>query len=128
MRIENIAIWVKVLEGMRLYYEKFFDAKSGEKYVNSEKKFSSYFLSFESGCRMEIMEMEGVEENTSKTGLDTGLIHFAIALGNEASVCDKTEELRKSGFQIAGEPRWTGDGYFESVALDPEGNRVEITI
>jgi len=56
----------------------------------------------------------------------TGLIHFAISTGSKSQVDHITELLRKDGFRIIGEPRTTGDGNYESVVLDPDGNRVEI--
>ena len=36
-----------------------------------------------------------------------------------------TEKLRSAGYTISPEPRTSGDGYFESVVLDYDGNRVE---
>jgi len=57
----------------------------------------------------------------------TGLIHFAISTGSKQTVDHLTEQLRADGYEIVGEPRTTGDGYYESVVLDPEGNRIEIT-
>lgn len=128
MRIEHIAMWVKDLEVMKDFYTKHFEATAGEKYVNQKKAFSSYFLSFEDGCRLEIMQMQGIKENEYSRDLDQGLIHFAVSVGSEESVKSKTIELQEKGYKVVGSPRWTGDGYFESVILDPEGNRVEITI
>jgi lactoylglutathione lyase len=127
MKIEHLAIWTNQLEILKAFYTRFFGAESNEKYYNPVKKFSSYFLSFENGCRLEIMEMPGI---ISKPGisLGAGLTHFAIATGNKEKVDSLTEQIRNEGYTIAGEPRWTGDGYYESIVLDPDGNRIEITI
>ena len=57
-----------------------------------------------------------------------GLAHFSFSVGSKEAVLELTEQLRKDGFVIESEPRTTGDGYFESAILDPEGNIVEITI
>ena len=57
-----------------------------------------------------------------------GIIHFAVAVGSKEKVDQLTEELRTAGYPVVGEPRTTGDGYYESVVLDPENNRIEITI
>lgn len=54
--------------------------------------------------------------------------HFAISVGSKDVVDGLTTQLRTDGFAIVGEPRTTGDGYYESVVLDPEGNRIEITV
>ena len=128
MRIEHIAIWVKDLEGMRNFYNKYFNTKSGEKYFNEKKKFSSYFLSFKNGARLEIMHRPDIVEQLGQKGLINGLAHFAISIGSKEKVNQMTELFRTDGFEIIGEPRTTGDGYYESVILDPEGNQIEITV
>lgn len=53
---------------------------------------------------------------------------MAISVGSKEDVDELTEQLREDGYTIFGEPRITGDGYYESVVLDPEGNHVEITL
>jgi len=128
MKIEHLAIWVKDLEGMRAFYEKYFNGTSNEKYINSKKQFHSYFLSFDEGCRLELMKMPNIPDNTNDVIMQSmGLIHFAMSVGSREKVDTLTEELREAGYQIIGEPRVTGDGYYESVILDPENNRIEIT-
>ncbi|MCU0324932.1 MAG: VOC family protein [Spirosomaceae bacterium] len=129
MRIEHIAIYCKDLEAMRGFYEKYFDGKSNEKYINAKKGFESYFISFSDGARLELMQMASIP--TSKNDIYaqfTGLIHFAVSVGSKEKVDELTERFRNDGIEIIGEPRWTGDGYYESVILDIEGNRIEITI
>lgn len=127
MKIEHLAIWVKDLEGMRCFYETYFEAKAGEQYANPQKNFRSYFLRFDGGCRLELMQRPEITENQNGTGAEfTGITHFAIATGSEEQVNQLTRLLRSQGFTIVGEPRRTGDGYYESIVLDPEGNRIEI--
>lgn len=126
MRIEHLAIWVKDLEAMRAFYEQYFGAKAGALYHNPKKQFQSYFLSFQSGPRLELMTKSGIAEQSATPLL--GLAHFAMSVGSRERVNELTEELRRAGYRIEGEPRTTGDGYYESVIADPEGNLVEITI
>ena len=129
MQINHLAMYVADLEGMRFFYEKYFAAKAGEQYHNPKKKFTSYFLSFASGCRLELMHRSDIPENVNDVIKEyRGLIHFAISVGTKEVVNELTERLREDGYTVIGEPRWTGDGYYESVILDPENNRVEITI
>ncbi len=127
MRIEHLAIWVKDLEVMRTFYLKYFNATSNEKYHNTKKRFSSYFLSFTDGPRLELMEKPTIK-NVDFNEEYFGLAHFAISVGSKEKVKSLTDALRDDGFTIVGEPRTTGDGYYESLILDPEGNRIEITI
>jgi lactoylglutathione lyase len=125
MRIEHLAIWAKDIEAMRTFYMKYFGATSNDRYVNPTKQFQSYFLSFGTGCRLELMQKPSIPDNLNN-GEATGITHFAMSVGSESAVNELTEKLRSDGFSIVGEPRWTGDGYYESVVLDTEGNRVEI--
>ena len=127
MKIEHIAIWTMDLEKMKTFYLKFFDLSSNAKYYNPKKKFSSYFLAFENGARIELMHRPDISEFIEKSGSKLGLTHFAISVGTKDKVDLLTELVRKNGHIIIGEPRMTGDGYYESVISDPEGNLIEIT-
>lgn len=128
MKIEHVAIWVKDLEGIRTFYERYFEAIAGEKYHNPKKNFTSYFLSFTSGSRLELMQQPDIISKFEKENEFLGLTHLAISVGSKDKVNDLTAQIKKDGYTIIGEPRTTGDGYYESVVLDPEGNRIEITI
>jgi lactoylglutathione lyase len=129
MRIEHIAIWTKDIENLKTFYVKYFRAIAGDLYFNPTKNFKSYFLRFEEGARLELMQMTGVEERPHDHSLHyLGIAHFAISVGSLEQVNDLTEQFRKDDITIVGEPRTTGDGYYESVILDPDGNRIEITI
>jgi lactoylglutathione lyase len=126
MRIEYLAIWVKDMEKMKSFYCTYFGAVAGEKYVNPKKEFESYFLKLEDGARIELMRKPFINESVAKEML--GLAHIAISVGSRENVDALTLKLKDNGFNVVGEPRTTGDGYYESVVLDPEGNRVEITV
>ena len=127
MKIEHIALWVKDLERMKNFYKEYFNMNCGEKYENTSKEFSSYFLSFGSGARIEIMHRPDIIEQVGGKGVTNGLTHLAISVGNKEKVDELTEMIRSDGFEIIGEPRTTGDGYYESIIADPEGNHIEIT-
>jgi lactoylglutathione lyase len=129
MKIDHIAFWVNNLEIIKEFYIKYFNASSNEKYHNEAKRFQSYFLSFQDGCRIEIMNRPDITETSDiYKHPKTGITHFAFSAGSKDKVDELTEQLRKDGYTIAGEPRVTGDGCYESVILDPENNIVEITI
>lgn len=127
--IEHVAIWVDDLEKMRKFYTTYFKMVSSVKYTNTDKGFTSYFLSFgESRTRLELMNRYDITEEPSRRGFHKGITHIAISVGDKETVNLLTERLRSDRYQIIGEPRTTGDGYYESVVLDPEGNHIEITI
>lgn len=128
MILEHIAIWTYKLEVLRSFYETYFGGKSNEKYVNQKNGFSSYFLSFQSGSRLELMQMPGIPETyRDLENQFTGFIHMAFEAESQQAVDELTEKLRAAGHKVIDEPRTTGDGYYESVVLDPDENRVEIT-
>ena len=129
MKIAHIAIWVENLELMRDFYQTYFNASSNDKYINPAKGFASYFLSFSEGARLELMKMHSIPPRLHNPAQQhTGLVHFALALGSKSAVDRLTTRLREDGYRIVDGPRTTGDGYYESVILDPEGNRIELTV
>ncbi len=127
MHIDHIAIWTHDLERLRAFYQDHFGAQAGPRYTNPRTGFQSYFLSFAQGARLELMQMPGIPASANDPRAQfTGLIHLAITVGSPEEVDRLTEALRRAGCAVVGEPRRTGDGYYESVVLDPDGNRVEI--
>lgn len=124
MKLQHIAIWTYRLEELKEFYTRFFGGKSNEKYVNPKKGFESYFISFEDGVPLELMSRPDIQ-NTPIEENRLGLTHFAFTFPSEEEVLRFTEQMRAEGYTIAGEPRTSGDGYFESVVLDPDGNRIE---
>lgn len=129
MTLEHVAIWTTDLEKLKTYYCTYFGAVSNDKYINAVKKFESYFLSFESGARLEIMKMEGIPANLNDTvkAQHTGIIHLAFGVKTMQEVEDKAKELAAAGFPILSGPRKTGDGYYEFETLDPDSNRLEVS-
>ena len=128
MRIEHIALWTNDIEKLKDFYINYFGGVAGDKYHNSKNNFESYFISFDSGARLEIMQMPSVPHNLNDTIKQyIGLIHIAFSVGSTEKVIELTNRLRNEGYIVESEPHNTGDGYFESCILDPDGNRVEIT-
>jgi lactoylglutathione lyase len=130
MKIEHIAVWTKDIEGLKSFYESVFGAIADEKYVNSKKRFGSYFLNFGDGSRLEIMTIPDILETDSSAlpNVHAGYAHIAISVGSQDEVDSLTASIKAQGFHVISEPRYTGDGYYESVILDPDGNPIEITI
>lgn len=128
-RIEHVAFWVSELEAMCAFYANAFGAQVGPIYKNEAKGFASRFLRFGDGARLELMTTSALNPLRPEPGAHRmGLTHLAIALGSKAAVDETTNRLRAQGVPVLDGPRRTGDGYYESVVLDPEGNRIEITV
>lgn len=124
MQLTHVALWTNDLERLRTFYITYFNGKSNEKYVNPLKGFASYFLTFEGGASLEIMQRTDITTVFTKDHI--GLTHIAFSAGSKANVDAMIERLRADGMTIKGEPRYTGDGFYEGAALDPDGNLVEI--
>lgn len=124
MKIEHIAVWTKDIENMKNFYCKFFDGIANDIYINEKKGFKSYFIKFSDGCRLELMK--SINVNKYSNDVTFGIAHIAFVVGDRKKVDDMTSFFKSQGIKIIGEPRITGDGYYESVLLDPEKNTIEL--
>ncbi len=127
MRIEHIAMYVADLEKARDFFVKYLGAVSNEGYHNPNTGFKSYFLSFDDGARLEIMNKPTMTDMYKP--LDrSGYAHIAFSVGNKEKVDELTKLMKEDGFEVISGPRTTGDGYYESCIVGIEGNQIEITI
>jgi catechol 2,3-dioxygenase-like lactoylglutathione lyase family enzyme/predicted nucleotidyltransferase len=117
-RIEHAAAWVSDLERACAFYQRWFGATIGPQYVSSTRPFTSRFLALSSGARLELMNLPGETPR---------MAHIAVSLGSRDAVDRLVAAMRAAGVAIARGPRVTGDGYYEAVVSDTEGNLVEIT-
>lgn len=127
MKLEHVAMYVNDLEKTRDFFMKYLNADSNQGYHNEKTGFRSYFLSFEDGARLEIMnkpQMEDMEKTTNRTGL----IHIAFSVGSKEKVEELTLALKTDGYMVLSGPRTTGDGYYESCIVGIEGNQIELTV
>lgn len=127
MKIDHIAMYVKDLEGTKQFFEQYFNAAANNLYHNEKTGFRSYFLTFDDGARLEIMNRTDLE-NAEKTLQRAGYIHIAFSVGSKERVDSLTAQLKQDGYQVISGPRTTGDGYYESCIVAVEGNQIEITI
>lgn len=129
MTLEHVAIWTPQLEALKTFYETYFGGMAGEKYTNPQTGFESYFLTFSSGARLELMTKPGIPANQNDTVNEQhlGIIHLAFGVETMKEVDAKARQLQQDGFRIVRGPRKTGDGYYEFETLDPDNNRLEVT-
>ena len=193
MKIEHVAIWVRDIDKVCEFYRKYFGGVVHPIYRNPTKQFTSRFITFDDGARLEIMHrpdiyvernigtVTSLQSDTHRSanekmraffrfptstmfhvkqlqteeaagnsftdisevqqvgseGANTiakpdtqhlGFTHLSFSVGSKEEVDHLTQQMSSDGVSIVGQPRTTGDGYYESVVLDPEGNRIEITI
>ena len=127
MKIEHIAMYVTDLERAKEFFEKYFGARSNNGYHNPTTDFRSYFLTFDDGARIEIMNKPGMDD-VSKSITRTGFIHIAFSVGSNERVDELTAQMKQDGYEVISGPRMTGDGYYESCIIGVEGNQIEITV
>ena len=125
IKIEHIGVWVRDLETMKEFLLN--TSNNGIQTLSqSTNRFSSYFLSFpDNAARLELCHREDISEGVDES---LGFAHLAISLGSKETVDQLTAQLENDGYHVLGQPRTTGDGYYESVICDPEGNRLELTV
>lgn len=128
MKIDHVALFCRDLEAMRQFFLDYFEAVSNEQYHNPRTGLRTYILTFPNGgARLEVMSRpDTIDADPSKPHI--GFIHVSFAVGSKEAVDAKTIELRDAGYQVISGPRTTGDGYYESCILGPEGIQIEITI
>ncbi len=126
MKIEHVAMYVNDLEAARDFFVKYLGGKSNDGYHNVNTDFRSFFISFDDGARLELMNKPGLVDAEKQLNR-TGYIHIAFSVGSREKVDELTERLKSDGFEVVSGPRTTGDGYYESCIVGIEGNQVEIT-
>ena len=126
MKIEHVATYVNDLEAARDFFVKYLGGSSNDGYHNKNTGFRSYFISFEDGARLELMNKPGLVDREKPLNR-TGYVHIAFSVGSKEKVDEITALLQKEGFEVASGPRTTGDGYYESCIVVIEGNQIEIT-
>ena len=127
MKIEHIAMYVNDLEAAKEFFVTYLGGKADNGYHNKNTDFRSYFISFDDGTRLEIMNKPGMSD-TEKDINRTGFIHIAFSVGSPEKVNELTNLLKDSGYEVLSGPRTTGDGYYESCIIAIEGNQIEITV
>ena len=125
LRLHHVALWVRDLEQVRAFYVDMLGGASGSLYENPRTGFRSYFISFSGGARVELMSRPS-GETASPPVPGGGYAHIALSVGSRKAVDEYTLRLKSRGITVSREPRTTGDGYYEAVIEDPEGNTIEL--
>ena len=85
MKIEHVAMYVNDLEAARDFFVLYLEGKSNNGYHNPKTDFRSYFINFDDGAILEIMN-KPLMSDTEKGLNRTGYIHIAFSLGSKSAV------------------------------------------
>jgi len=127
MKIEHIAMYVNDLEAAKEFFVKYLNGMANDGYHNKNTDFRSYFISFDDGARLELMN-KPVMTDDKKSLARTGFIHVAFSVGSKEAVDSITAHMKDDGYEVISGPRTTGDGYYESCIIGVEENQIEITV
>lgn len=122
--IDHVALYVEDLDAVCAFYRDYLDAEVDGGYHNPRTGLRTHFLTFGDGARLEVMTRPGQDEEPSPRR--RGFIHVAFNLESRVAVDGLVARLVADGVEIVNGPRVTGDGYYEAVTVDPEGNLVEL--
>ena len=125
MKIAHMALWTQDLEQQAHFWVSFFDGKINEKYFSrTNPGFESYFVKIGEEIAIELMTKPGLIGQQSDNNR-CGWVHLAISVGGNENVDAMAKRAKEQGILVSG-PRTTGDGYYEAVIHDPDGNLIEI--
>ena len=127
MIIEHIAMYVNDIEEAKDFFVRFLNGKANEGYYNINTGFRSYFISFDEGARLELMNKPGMSDD-EKDPNRTGYAHIAFSVGTGERVDELTKHIKDGGYEVVSGPRITGDGYYESCIVAMERNLIELTV
>ncbi len=128
MKIDHVALYCRDLDGMKAFFEKYFNGTSNNLYHNPRTNLRTFILSFPDGSsRLELMTRPEVEGDNESL-FHAGFIHLSFAVGSKEAVDELTTTLKADGYETLSGPRTTGDGYYESCVRGPEGILLEITV
>ncbi|MFW0699981.1 VOC family protein [Pantoea sp. R13S299] len=125
MKIAHVALWKRHPEAQKQFWYEMFNAQSGELYQSQNRPgFASYFLRLEQGATLELMTLPDL--NDGQPGREVaGWAHIAIGVGDEQQVDKMAASAAETGILVAA-PRRTGDGFYEAIIRDPDGNLIEL--
>lgn len=125
MKIAHFALWTRHLEVQQQFWREWFNAESNARYQSRNRPgFASFFMQLEQGATIELMTLPDLAEGQSGREV-TGWAHIAISVGDELQVDEMAARAAEKGILVAA-PRRTGDGYYEAIIRDPDGNLIEL--
>jgi lactoylglutathione lyase len=126
MKIAHVALWTADLDGLCHFWAETFGAAVGDLYESARRPgFCSRFLTLKGGPTIEVMQGPWITRRVVEER--QGYAHLALSLGSREAVDAMAAQAEASGILMS-PARMTGDGFYEAVLRDPDGNLIEITV
>jgi lactoylglutathione lyase len=126
-QIEHIALATNDLECLCDFYEQL-GALASPPSTDPDTGLRSCVLDF-CGVRLELFEPPASSEGPVDVRRSTGLLHLGFVLGSADAVDALSNVIAAAGHRVFEPPHRAGElGRYESVVLDPDGNRVMLTV
>jgi lactoylglutathione lyase len=126
-QIEHIALVTSDLERLSAFYGQL-GAVASPPSTDLNTGLRTCVLDF-FGIRLEVFERRGGGEGVTDDEGSPGLLHLGFALESADAVDELTSVIAAAGYRVVQPPRRAGElGRYESVVLDPDGNRLKLTV
>ncbi len=122
MRISNVGLMVKDLEGARKFFEDYFGATVHAEY-NEDNGYRSYIMKFDENPKLELMSKPEVIDAV-KDKNNAGFIHICIKVDSQEKFEEILAKTKADGYEILYEPATVGGKEFRAITF--EDNIIEV--
>jgi len=127
VQIEHIALATSDLQRLCIFYRQLGAVVSSAS-TDSDTGLRICVFDF-CGTRLEVFERPGTRPDVAGGERSPGLIHVGFALGSADAVDELTGSLAAAGHRVLEPPHRSSElGRYESVVLDPDGNRLKLIV
>ena len=107
MKISNVGIFVKDLEGAKNFFINYFGAEVHAVYNEEENRYYSYIMKMGEGAKLELMtKPEIVDEK--KDPNRTGFVHICVKVDSREKLDEIIAKIKADGYHIFYEPATNG--------------------
>lgn len=122
MRISNVGMMVKDLEGAKDFFARYFGAEVHATYEEDDG-YKSYIMKFDEGPKIELMTKPAIVDD-KKDRNRTGFIHICIKVDSREKLDEVIAGFKADGYEILYEPATVGGKEVRAITF--EDNILEV--
>ena len=122
MRISNIGLMVKDLEGARKFFEDFFGMVVHAEY-SEDNGYKSYIMKTDENPKLELMSKPEIID-AKKDKNNAGYIHICIKVDSKEKFEEILAKVKAANYEILYEPATVGGTEFRAICF--EDNIIEV--